>query len=298
MSKPAKRFGKILVATDGSAGAQQACEVAAQVAAAFDSKVVIMRAIPSVSALAAPLEGKYYAKIIAKGKEDAERAAAVFEKAGVAVASEEVPQGEASPAETILDYASDEGADLIAMGTRGLGGFRRVALGSVSSAVALHAQCATLVVRGKGKIDRFLVAVDGSENAGRALAAAVDMAKRLEADLTVAHVVTVPGTMWSAGLPGSTVPVGEIEEDAAKVGNEVLTNALKVARDGGVADAKGELVEKLTSPAQGLVELAEGAKSDLVVVGTRGNGGFKRLLLGSVANSVLHYAPCSVLVVR
>ena len=65
-----------------------------------------------------------------------------------------------------------------------------------------------------------------------------------------------------------------------------------------MADAKDELVTDLVSPAQGVVQLAERDEADVVVVGTRGNGGFRKLVLGSVANSVLHYADCSVLVTK
>jgi nucleotide-binding universal stress UspA family protein len=78
----------------------------------------------------------------------------------------------------------------------------------------------------------------------------------------------------------------------------LLAQAVKFAKDGGVANPKEELLTDLVSPAQGLVQLAERDGADVIVVGTRGNGGFKKLLLGSVANSVLHYADCSVLVTK
>jgi nucleotide-binding universal stress UspA family protein len=305
MSKPSdKRFARILLATDGSPSAQKACEVAAQIASGFESKVTILSAIPSIGALAAPLEGEYYSKIINKADDIVEEAASVFQKVGVAVTEKEVPQGRASPVETIVGYAAEEKTDLIAIGTRGMGGLKRAALGSVSSGVALHAPCATLVVRpskregGARPIGRILVAVDGSENARRALEAAVDIAKRLKAELLIAHVVYVPGLLWSMGLPGSTIPVEKIEDDAERIGQQLVSNAVKFAKDGGVTNPKGETVAKLASPAQGIVELAEQSGADVIVVGTRGMGGFKKLLLGSVANSVLHYAHCSVLVVK
>jgi nucleotide-binding universal stress UspA family protein len=303
MSKPsAKRFARILVATDGSPSSQQACEVAAQVAKAFDSEVLILSAIPSIGALAAPLEGEYYTKIINKADDNVEKAASVFKQAGVTVREKEVPQGRASPVETILEYAAKENSDLIVMGTRGLGGFKRAALGSVSSAVTAHAHCSSLVVRqGKGKqvaLKRILVAVDGSQYAQKALESAVDVAKRLRAELHMAHVVYVPALLWSAGFAGSTIPVDRIEEDAEKIGREVLAKAVKFAKDSGIANPKEEILTKLASPAQGIVELADKVGADVIVVGTRGLGGFKKMVMGSVANSVLHYANCSVLVVK
>jgi len=306
MSKPsANRFARILLATDGSPNAQQASEVAARIAKSFDSDVTVLSAIPSISATAAPLEGEYYSNLINRADDNVDQAASAFKKAGVAVSEKEVPQGRASIVETIVGYAAQEKTGLIVLGTRGLGGFKRAVLGSVSSGVAAHAPCATLVVRprknkggGGPALKRILVAIDNSQNAQRALEVAVDMAKRLNAELSVAHVVYIPTLFWTMGVPGSEIPSDKIEQDAAEVGRKLLAQAVKFAKDGGVANPKDELLTDLVSPAQGLVQLAERDGADVIVVGTRGNGGFKKLLLGSVANSVLHYADCSVLVTK
>jgi len=306
MSKPTKNpFARILLATDGSPNAQQAAEVAAGIAKSFDSEVTVLSAIPSISKMVAPLEGEYYSHLINKADDNADRAAAVFKKAGVAVSEKEIPQGRASVVETIVEYAAQEKTDVIVMGTRGLGGFKRATLGSVSSGVAAHAPCATLVIRPRTKKDdsgltirRILVAVDSSQNAQRALEAAVDMSKGLKAELRVAHVVYVPTLFWSMGVPGAAVPTDKIEEDAESEGRKLLAKAVKFAKDSGVTNVKDGLVTDLVSPYQGIVQLAERDDVDVIVVGTRGNGGFKKLLLGSVANSVLHYAGCSVLVTK
>ena len=306
MSKPtANPFARILLATDGSPNSEQAAAVAAQIAKSYDSEVTVLSAIPSISGRPAPLEGEYYSRLINKADDNVDRAAAIFKEAGVSVSEKEIPQNHASIVETIVDYASQQKTGLIVLGTRGLGGFRRAALGSVSSGVAEHAPCATLVVRPRGKkedkglaIKRILVAIDGSQNAQRALEAAVDVAKHLKAELRIAHVVYVPTLFWSMGVPGSAVPTDKIEEDAEKVARELLAKAVRLANDSGVSNVKDELVTDLVSPYQGIVQLAEHDDADLIVVGTRGLGGFRKLLLGSVANSVLHYAGCSVLVTK
>jgi nucleotide-binding universal stress UspA family protein len=294
------------LATDGSPNSQQAAQVAAKIAKSFDSKVTVLSAIPSISAKAAPLEGEYYSRLIDKADDNADRAASIFKKAGVSVSEKEVPKGRASTVETIVDYAAQDKTDLIVMGSRGLGGLRRAVLGSVSSGVAAHAPCATLVVWPSGgeaddadpAIRRILVAIDGSQNGQRALEAAVDMTKGLKVELRIAHIVHIPTLFWSMGVPGSAVPTERIEEDAEKAARQLLAKAVKFANGSGVADAKDELVNDLVSPWQGIVELAEHDDADVIVVGTRGNGGFKKLLLGSVANSVLHYAHRSVLVTK
>jgi len=299
------RFARILLATDGSPNAQQASEVAARIAKGFESEVTVLSAIPSIGAIAAPLEGEYYSKLINKADDNVDMATSVFKKAGVSVSEREIPQGRASIVETIVELAAQEKTGLIVLGTRGLGGFKRAVLGSVSSGVAAHAPCATLVVRpsknkgGAGPaLNRILVAIDGSQNAQRALEVAVEMTERLGAELSVAHVVYVPTLFWSMGVPGSEIPSDKIEEDAEEVGRKLLAKAVKFAKDSGVANPKDELLTDLVSPAQGIVQLAERDGADVIVVGTRGNGGFRKLLLGSVANSVLHYADCSVLVTK
>jgi nucleotide-binding universal stress UspA family protein len=306
MSNPtASLFVRMLLATDGSPNSQQAAEVAAQIAKSFGSKVTVLCAIPSISGKAAPLEGEYYSRLINKADDNADRAASVFKKAGVAVSEREVPQDRASVVETIVEYAEQEKTGLIVMGTRGLGGFKRAAMGSVSSGVSAHSPCATLVVRPRGKdedaglaIKRVLLALDSSENAQRALEAAVELARGLKAELRIAHVVYIPTLFWSMGVPGAVVPTDKIEEDAERSARELVDKAVKFAKDSGVAEVKEELVTDLVSPYQGIVQLAEHDDADLIVIGTRGNGGFKKLLLGSVANSVLHYAGCSVLVTK
>jgi nucleotide-binding universal stress UspA family protein len=302
MKSDSNAFARILLATDGSAGAQRASEVAARIAKSFDSDVAVLSVIPSIGALEAPLEGEYYSQLVDTADDNADKAAAIFKKAGVTVSEKEVPQHHASTVQTIVDHAGEAKTSLIVMGTRGMGGFKRAVLGSVSSAVAEHAPCATMVVRPGKKmspeIGRILVAVDGSPNAQRALEAAVALADALRAELRIAHVVYVPSLFWSMGVPGAALPTDKIEEDAAQAARKLLAKAVDYAKQRGIERPKDELVTDLVSPAQGIVQLAEHDQADLIVMGTRGNGGFKKLLLGSVANSVLHYANCSVMVVK
>lgn len=296
-----KPFARMLLTTDGSPSAQQATEVAAKIAKSFESDVTVLSALPSLGGTAAP-KGKIYSEMMSRADSNVAEAASVFKKAGVTVSEKEVPRGRGSVVETIVEQAAKEATSLIVMGTRGLGGLKRVVLGSVSSGVAEHASSSTLVVRtgkrGGGGIARILVAIDGSANAQRALEVAADLAHGLGAELRIAHVVFVPTMYWSMGVPGSAIPTDQIEKDAAKVAQDLLSKASKFAEGRGVVDPKEELVTDLVSPAQGILQLAERDSADVIVVGTRGNGGFKKLLLGSVANSILHYADCSVLIVK
>lgn len=132
----------------------------------------------------------------------------------------------------------------------------------------------------------IVVGVDGSPSADEALRFALR-----EASLRDATVKAV--LVWS--LPVVDVPSGmlpSLYEDMQRDAEAVLEEA--VARAGGAA-APVERVTLEGPPARMLLEAAKGA--DLLVVGTRGRGGFKGLLLGSVSQQCLHHAPCPVVVV-
>ena len=144
------------------------------------------------------------------------------------------------------------------------------------------------------EINRILVAVDGSENATKAVKVASAMAKRNNAKLIIIHVITVSGIMYSGGLP---LPPDRIEADARREADKLVESAALIAERAGIKP-KTAIIERMNSPVRGVTDYAKKNMIDLIVVGTRGLGGFKRLVLGSVARGVVHYANCSVLVVR
>ncbi|HET9014086.1 MAG TPA: universal stress protein [Thermomicrobiaceae bacterium] len=139
-------------------------------------------------------------------------------------------------------------------------------------------------------MERILLATDGSASAGGAARAAAQLGRALDAELHVVHV-------WLLA-PASTFPyppVGypEVYRDEAEA---VLT------REGRrIAAAGGEATQfhlRQGRAAEEVVDLAQELAADLIVIGSRGRGPIQRLILGSVAESVVHGAPCPVLVVR
>jgi nucleotide-binding universal stress UspA family protein len=139
---------------------------------------------------------------------------------------------------------------------------------------------------------KIVVGVDGSEHSDRALAWAIEEAKLREARLQVVSVWHVPALVY--GAPGFTPPIGpDVGKAFRDVASETATAAAQTARDGGVeADVEvdqGQTVDKL-------LEAAEGA--DMLVVGSRGHGGFSGLMLGSVSAQCAHHAPCPIVIVR
>jgi nucleotide-binding universal stress UspA family protein len=133
----------------------------------------------------------------------------------------------------------------------------------------------------------IVVGVDGSPDATRALDWAIDEALRRDFTLLLVHGVEIGA---AAASPYGTGMVLEQLEEAGRV---VLDDAVAHAAERGViAEARMEI----GSGAHALIEASRGA--ELVVVGTRGHGGFVGMLLGSVSSAVAHHAHCPVVVLR
>lgn len=146
---------------------------------------------------------------------------------------------------------------------------------------------------GFGKI---LVAFDGSKDSQKAIGLACSLALKFGSELTIVHVFSSPSIGYGA-TTGMPIPdykmLGDAKKAAAK---EVLSKGLRLAAQEGV-DAKGELVEA-PSVVEALVEFAANKKANLIVTGTRGMTGFKKLILGSVSSGLVNHAHCPVLIAR
>ena len=194
------------------------------------------------------------------------------------------------PARALLDASAR--ADLLVVGARGVGGFRGLLLGSVSGHCLHHVQVPLAIVRpGAGgaipkERGRIVVGADGSASAQRALDWAVAEAARRGSALDVVRAwdIAYPAVAPAGGFP---VEWAALEADAQDLVDKLLADRGLAGR------ATGRAVQG--SPAGTLVRAAAGA--DLVVVGTRGRGGFAGLLLGSVTHHLAHHAPCTVVAV-
>jgi nucleotide-binding universal stress UspA family protein len=137
---------------------------------------------------------------------------------------------------------------------------------------------------------RILLATDGSEDAELARTTAMDMATSTDSEL---HVVTV-----APGYPSYDVRVPEIVEQLRKQAEKILDEQVeKMERDGGkVAQKHLRIAERYR--ADQIVQVAEDVGAGLIVMGSRGLGGVRRALMGSVSDSVVRHAHCPVLVMR
>lgn len=190
--------------------------------------------------------------------------------------------------------AASRSADTVVVGARGTTGVR-AALGSVSLQVAMHADCPVVVVkRGPDRPDGpVVVGVDGSPISGAALAHAFKRASERDHKLVVVyawHLEVVDGIV--ATTPGSE-QYQLVERRAREVADTMVE---PLARAHPEVEVEVQVIH--ARPADALVEVASKTGASAVVVGARGRGGFRGLLLGSVSHEVLHRADVPVVVVR
>ena len=145
---------------------------------------------------------------------------------------------------------------------------------------------------------RMLVAVDGSDDGARAAKVAVALAKKFGAELIVCHVIPTPTySSVQAGTFGAGNMLYEYFESARKEAKGIVDQVVKLAEADGV-EATSVIRDNVFSAVEGIVKLAEDRSVDLIVIGTRGLSGFRKLLMGSVSLGVINHAHCSVLLVR
>jgi nucleotide-binding universal stress UspA family protein len=194
----------------------------------------------------------------------------------------------------IVEQAESRRAALVVVGAHGSSGAGRPALGSVSERVVRYAPCPVRVVRETGPGRHVLAATDFSEPAGRAVRAAAEEARRIGGRLTVLHSLEV-ASVFAAPLPGTLVVPPMTSEHRARAIADAHSRLSEAVRG---LDLEVEPLVTDGDAAQDVVGAAESLPARLVVLGTVGRTGFARLLLGSVAETVVRQAPCSVLVVR
>jgi nucleotide-binding universal stress UspA family protein len=181
------------------------------------------------------------------------------------------------PYRLIVDEAAEKGVDMIIIGRRGRSGLMKVLMGQVAAKVIGHAPCKVLVVPRAARIEcrNILVATDGSEHSTAAASEAIGIAKRCGSNIIAVSAMH-----------------SEEESEGAKANvNKVIEMAQK----------EGIPVEALTPIGRSydvIVETAGGRGVDLIVMGTYGKTGLKKLFMGSSTEKVIGHTSCAVLVVR
>jgi nucleotide-binding universal stress UspA family protein len=188
---------------------------------------------------------------------------------------------------------ASESDSLVVLGNRGRGGFSSLLLGSVSQQVGTHASGPVVVVRGRTGIEGgpVVVGVDGSPGSEFALGVAFDAAAARGTNLVAVRAYSMAPPPWG---PDSPPFIENVEERRAEERQMVADQVGPWMEK--YPDIPAETMAVVGHPAEVLGDLSSTAQ--LVVVGTRGHGGFAGLLLGSVGLQLLHHADSPVLVVR
>jgi nucleotide-binding universal stress UspA family protein len=281
---PSAPFPKILVCTDGSPDSEGAFAAALNLAKTTGSKVFLLEVLfylagyelQAPDTLAPPIvnmELMQAQETAVKERLEALKA----EAAGEGVTLEPRVRTGSSAYEGIMEEAGELQPDLIIMGRHGYTGLTRLLMGSVTARVIGHSPCDVLVVpQGVGlDFKRLLAASDGSPFSDAAWTAALSLAKTMGSAL-----IGVSVAASDRDIPVATKVVRTLEESASQQGI-ALDTMIPMGR-----------------PEEGIVKAADFKNASLIIVGSHGRTGLKRLLMGSVAERVIGDAKCPVLVVK
>lgn len=151
------------------------------------------------------------------------------------------------------------------------------------------------------KCFKIMVAIDGSETSMRAAEYAVAMAKNANnkhVQLIGITIIELGRLSYSFFVTAPSYGSKELEEKRQEA-RVWLNQVDRLSKENNVSQFKSEIIEDVVSRIGGaIVNYAEKEKVDLIVVGTRGRSGLKRILIGSVALDILHYAHCPVMIVK
>jgi nucleotide-binding universal stress UspA family protein len=283
-------FDRILVPLDGTPLANAVLPLVRAIALTTNASVHLVRVLPGKPIDHTPEEHR----------------AALKQLGGV---GHELTEGDRRITETIRygdDVAAEisaeaeqHGANLIVMSTRGRAGLERALLGSVAdklvgkvnAPILLHRPGTRRVVN----IKRLLVPLDGSADSGLALTPAIAVAKATGATLVLARVTTPMPAPIIDPTVGIVPPIPLLtDEEAEKETAAYLTAQADRLRSTGLTV---EWVTRTGEAARTLVALAHEADVDIVVMATQALHGAARLMLGSVADEVVHHAERPVLLV-
>jgi nucleotide-binding universal stress UspA family protein len=290
MSRP------IVVGFDGSEAGREALQWACREAVSRQEPVVIVVSAPSPPVdyygVTDPMTDVVLMEAITKRGEGLV-AEGIRLAAGYGVPDASGTLWNTDPSRAILDAA--EGAAMVVVGSRGVGGFLGLALGSVSRQVATHSRCPAVIVRAPKDPDsrELVVGVDGSPPSTKAIDFAFDMASRHGYSIRILHTWDLPPIGAITGVPRFSTPesIDELQDTALRNAAEVLAGHRETYPD-------VEVVQDVHrgAPVKELAAASEHAA--MVVIGSRGRGGFAGLLLGSVSHGVAHHAHCSVAVIH
>ena len=300
---------RILIAYDGSEPAQAAIAAAGRLFPAADAKVVFVYDRPpspgrvlAAGAILSEEMMRSFAELEQEAAATVEEGRTLAEEAGLTVDAS-IIRTVGIPWPNILAAADEFDADMIVSGTRGRGRVGRALLGSTSSSLLHQSDRPILIVPERFDEDGpVLIAYDGSDAARLAVQEAARLLPGREA--VVAHVWDWPLTdtltekaLLTTPMVAASEMVDLLKGAAEDVAQNVVEEGRSLAEQHGLK-ARSQLVEAYDGVWRGLAKAAENSGASVLVAGSRGRGGVKSALLGSVSTALAHNAERPTLVVR
>ncbi len=201
---------------------------------------------------------------------------------------------EGEPPDVIVNIAEAKKADLIALGTYGRKGLKRLLMGSVTSQIILNSPCDVLVVKKpcsqcSGSYHSLLVPFDGSETSKKALSRACELSKVDGSEISVLYVIPRYEEMMDF------FKTETIKKSLFREAEKIVEGAKRVAAGLGV---QIKAVVQEGHSGDKVVEIANTMQHDLIVVGTHGWRGVNKAIMGSTAERIIVNASCPILIVR
>jgi len=289
-------YQNILVPLDGSQVASSVLPYVANLAKRLGARVTLLTVFTLRQREARGLETEVRAEAQAMGRREAQRLAEAGTLADTLVVS-------GRPAEQIVNQAEARNFDLIAIGTRGQSGIRRRLVGSVTDEVVRSSRVPVLVLSPRAVersaqtgygLSSITVPLDGSELAEYVLPYAEELAQRLSLEINLLRVVQVASLAYFAGdgVPMNTLPLEEeLEAEATAYLSKVADNLRARGLTTTPVALKG-------SPALSIVDHLKNLADNLVAICTHGRSGLGRLLIGSVADSIIRSSGAPVLAIN
>jgi nucleotide-binding universal stress UspA family protein len=278
--------GTIIAGVDGREGGRDALAFAVALAGATKRNLVAVRVHPYEPHVRGSVAA-FEEQLRADAQSDLERALAE-----TGVEARPLVIGDASPARALQRVAEHEHADVLVVGSSHHGALGHVLVGDVAGSALQHAPCAVAVAphgyaANGGPVRTIGVGFDGGEESLAALEHAVELAMQLGAEIAIRRVVASPvPAAYPEGYEADWTD--QLERSA----NAEMNTALQVARDRGVTVSAETVVGV---PRDELVEFSR--QVDLLVIGSRGWGPIRRLLLGGTADRLFRAAAAPVLAV-
>lgn len=279
------RYRHIVVAYDGSEGAERALAWAKELGRASGARISLVGVATQPPVTAPDAMGLAWYPSYAEAFHDAERSLEECTRSAADLLRESDLQAdsvvlEGGPGREIARYADETSADLVIVGeTRG-GRVKRALLGSTAQTLLDRAPCSVLIARGDPRPARILACADGSHASYRAVAHALHRASQSGAELVIQHVLDYP-TQRAGDVP----PAGFAKE---------VVERLQLP----AAPPKVRYVLDVGAPATRILLRAGEEGAGLVVLGSHGKEAVERLLVGSTSRRVANESHASVLVVK